>query len=199
MIRHTEKQFEHWVERILNDCKRVSGIEASDLEFLFHYPISVSATDRNVKVIKKTLDKANVISCGEYILSLSADKKKFRITNPISGKTGYSKMYKGEIAFNYRTALAIAWARYCKDEIPRVKVSLNTENMKNLTYGTVIVDTETGSEYIVIGQHPYSKKTIVVFDKIKFSVKKDRSKIEPKTITLPDPDDAYSDRYELVE
>lgn len=109
------------------------------------------------------------------------------------------KCTKGEISFNYRTALAIAWARYCKDEIPRVKVSLNTENMKNIVYGTVIVDTETGSEYIVVGQHPYSKKTIVVFDKTKFSVNKDRNKLEPKTITLPDPDDAYSDRYELVE
>ena len=199
MIKYTEKQFEYWVERMLSECTRVSGVEASDLEFLFHYPISMSATDRNVKVIKKAVDKANVISCGEYILSLSADRKKFRITNPISGKTGYSKMHKGEIAFNYRTALAIAWARYCKDEIPMVKVSLNTETMKNIVYGTVIVDTETGSEYIFVGQHPYSRKTIVVFDKTKFSVNKDRNKLEPKTITLPDPDDAYSDRYELVE
>lgn len=158
MLKYSPYQFDNWKTRILNDCKKVSGIEPCDLDFLFHYPVNISAVERGIRVV----DSLSVIYKNGYIISLNGNK--LTIFNTKTRKSGYSKKSLYESSFNYETALAIAWARYCKNEIPIVKDFITEDNIQSIQNGTIIRDvfSNKNQEYIFIGNYPYDLNSIVV-------------------------------------
>lgn len=133
MLKYSPSQFDNWKIRILNDCKKVSGIEPCDLDFLLLYPINISGVERGIRVVD-----SSVIYKNGYIISLSGNK--LTIFNTKTGKSGYSKKSIHEPSFNYETALAVAWARYCKNEIPIVKDFITEDNIQSIQNGNIIQD-----------------------------------------------------------
>ena len=158
MLKYSPVQFDNWKTRILNDCKKVSGIETCDLDFIFHYPVNMSATERGIRVV----NSHSVIYKNGYIISLNGNK--LTIFNTKTGKSGYSKKSICEPSFNYETALAVAWARYCKNEIPKLMEYITEDNIQSIQNGTIIRDvySDNKPEYIFIGNYPYDLNSIIV-------------------------------------
>lgn len=166
---------------------KVSGIEPCDLDFLFHYPVNISAVERGIRVVDTV---SSVIYKNGYTISLNGNK--LTIFNTKTGKSGYSKKSIYEPSFNYETALAIAWARYCKNEIPIVKDFITEDNIQSIQNGTIIQDaySDNRPEYIFIGNYPYDLNSIIVVPNYKTPTK-------PIIIKVYTPE--FGNRYEILQ
>lgn len=187
MLKYSPSQFDNWKTRILNDCKKVSGIEPCDLDFLFNYPVNIPVTVRGVTVVDPV---PAVIYKNGYVISMN--RSKLRIFNVTTGKSGYAKESLYEPSFNYETALAIAWARYCKNEIPIVKDFITEDNIQSIQNGTIIQDvySDNRPEYIFIGNYPYDLNSIIVVPNYKTPTK-------PIIIKVYTPE--FGNRYEILQ
>lgn len=162
MLTYNTRQFEDWTERVLNNCKKDSGIDPSFLDFLFHFNATISTAENNIRIIQKEKGKQTIISKDNWMMSLSKDERIFRLTNAQNGKTGYSKLNRDDISFNYRTALAVAWTRYCKNEIPKLKKTITSLTINKLKPNDIVRDIFSGGEYAFIGRHPAIPDRIIV-------------------------------------
>ena len=187
MLKYSPSQFDNWKTRILNDCKKVSGIEPCDLDFLFHYPVNISAVERGIRVVNTV---PAVIYKNGYVISVNCSK--LRIFNITTGKSGYSKKSIYEPSFNYETALAIAWARYCKNEIPKLMKFITEDNIQSIQNGTIIRDVYEANkpEYIFVGNYPYDINSIIVVP---------NCKTPTKPIIIKVGMSEFGNRYEILQ
>jgi hypothetical protein len=96
-----------------------------------------------------------------YPFIFSYIRNKFTISNVANGKFGYAYCHPYEVP-DLNIALGVAWARYCGEEIPKIKKYLTKEEFVNLENGICICD-EDGNNYTVIGKDLISEDCLVVY------------------------------------
>ena len=96
----SSKEFDYWIDRMCFDCRKGTGIYPSMLDYLFHYPIKRN-DNYNIHVVNH-----DTIVHSQWIMTkYNTD---FRLTNYLSGKTGWARMNDYD-EWSNRYALGIAW------------------------------------------------------------------------------------------
>lgn len=140
MKEFTEDQFNRWVDRLYNECVKVTGFTYEDVDYLYYTKIgcirqkpdllmTISSDSCNTRI--DTARKGNYIVtvCGVCNL---------KIINLRNGKFGWSRQCYTEPCFDPKVALAVAFARYCKDEIPKVEKRNRIIDFEKVKFGTEI-------------------------------------------------------------
>ena len=130
------KKYNKWLDRIYYDCP---------------IPKDTAYTAYTLGYCKVT----------NYIVMWNNKNATLRIVNLKTGKTGWSKLNKKD-KFNSKIALAIAWARYCKYNIPKVHDFITIDSFTTMKSGTSIFDTYFNDEYIFVGINPVFHNQVVV-------------------------------------
>lgn len=106
-------KFNIWISRILDNCYKVTGITSKDVENL-HGSFLTKAL-----LSDEEFSELYDIPCKKFgkFLIVMRNHDNLRIINITNGKSGYSKRNVGDF-FDPKVALAVAWARYCKNPIP---------------------------------------------------------------------------------
>lgn len=130
------EKYNKWLDRIYDDCPIHKG---------------AAYTAYTLGYCKMT----------NYIVIWNNKNATLRIVNLKTGKTGWSKLHKKD-RFNSKIALALAWARYCKYNIPKVHNFLSIETFANMKCGTHILDTYFNDEYVFVGMNPVFHDQVVV-------------------------------------
>lgn len=134
-------EFDEWVSKMIRDCIHNTGIHDGAIKDLESYPY-VEQHKRlfwNMKFIYTSKgQKGTVLEHHQFKVYISEDGNYLRITNVINGKSGYSKKNTGD-KFDARVALAVAWARYCKNTIPKLKTYFTKEQFLDLENGNVFL------------------------------------------------------------
>lgn len=128
--------YDKWLDRIYNDC-----------------PIH--------KDIAYTAHTLGYCKSDNYIVVWDSKKAILRIFNLRTGKTGWSRLNKKD-RFNSKIALALAWARYCKYNIPKVHDFLSLETFANMKCGTHVHDTYFNDDYRFVGINPVFNNQVVL-------------------------------------
>jgi hypothetical protein len=116
------KEFNDWVDTIYKEFKKHSKLIQEDV----------------VKLYNNSSDGiSTTTSDGVYILTYIPDKGKLILINNYNGKSGYAR-WDESIPFNGKIALAVAYARYCKIEIPKVRKYLTQDNVYKIPLGSTI-------------------------------------------------------------
>lgn len=116
------KEFNDWVDTIYKEFKKHSKLNPNDV----------------VKLHNHSSDGINTsTSDGVYFLTYIPHKGKLILINRYNGKSGYAK-WDESIPFDGKIALAVAYARYCKIEIPKVRKYLTKENLSRFSLGSTI-------------------------------------------------------------
>lgn len=97
----------------------------------------------------------------DYMVTYNNKQSILRIINTKTGKVGWSKKNKRD-EFNSKIALAIAWARYCKYNIPKVHNCLSLETFANMKSGTPVHDTYFNDDYRFVGINPVFNNQVVL-------------------------------------
>ena len=101
----TKKQFDKWVESHYYDCTKSTGIGNNVIE--------------TIKYDMRHNNNFTSITNKGFTISITGKKSKtLRITNAKTSKTGYSSVDLTTETFDIFIGIAIAWARYCNEEIP---------------------------------------------------------------------------------
>ena len=191
----SDEYFMDWVQRMIEDCKKVTNIIPGDVLDLTEYP----DVGMGAKIIRETgfvtsaygydadLSSGTNMRRNQYNIFLSYDRSYFRITNIVNGKSGYSKKLQND-SFDARIALAVAWARYCKNPIPRTKDYLNKIQFLDLENGNIFYS-KNGQKFIVIGIEPQTKDMMVVY--------REKDKNLKEIVTIPYIPKTYSFKKEL--
>ena len=160
MIYLSQKDYDDWIERMYNDCKKVTGFGEEEAEYVY-YPTIISNPELEFGICRFNSTTRNspdktVIRKGDFILCKLDFCMDFRIINIRNGKTGWSRKSVWECNFIGKVALAIAWSRYCKCEIPRLRQYVTLDNFKNIGNGTILeYDGDSCFERVVfIGADP---------------------------------------------
>ena len=141
----SSKEFDHWINQMCFDCKKGTGIYPSMLDYLSHYPIKRN-DNYNIHVVNHDTIVRSQWVMTKYITD-------FRLTNYISGKTGWARMSDYD-EWSNRYALGIAWARYCGYEIPKIKDYLTESDFENLKSGTILKTDDSNEKITFIGLDP---------------------------------------------
>lgn len=116
------KEFNDWVDTIYREFKKHSKLVQEDV----------------VKLYNNSSDGiATTTSDGVYILTYIPNEGRLILINKYNGKSGYAR-WDESIPFNSKVALAVAYARYCKIEIPKVRKYLTKENLNTFILGSTI-------------------------------------------------------------
>jgi hypothetical protein len=109
-------KFDIWVDRILDNCYKVTGITFKDVKNI-HGSFLTKAI-----LSDEEFSELYDIPCKKFgkFLIVMRNHDTLRIINITNGKSGYSKRNVGDF-FDPKVALAVAWARYCKNPIPKEK------------------------------------------------------------------------------
>lgn len=163
----TKKQFDRWVESHYYDCVRSTGITTEVIESLASvYLFTNNDVKYNYFNYKASFEK-------HFIVSLSGKRSKtLRIINMKTGKTGYSSVDTTTETFDIFIGIAIAWARYCGEEIPTEieedtveQHYLTIDDFKNMKYGTRIRvigdDGKPSFPYTFVAMHPAWENVII--------------------------------------
>lgn len=129
-------KYNKWLDRIYNDCPIHKDIACTA------YTLGYCKRDN-------------------YIVIWNNKNATLRIVNLKTGKTGWSKLNKKD-RFNSKIALAIAWARYCKYDIPKQYDFITIDSFTTMKSGTSILDTYFNDEYIFVGMNPVFHNQVVV-------------------------------------
>lgn len=160
-----KEQYDKWIYKMIRDCIRNTGIHDGAIKDLASHPY-VEQEKRmfwNMKVIyTNKRQRGNVLDHHQFMVYISEDGNYLRITNVINGKSGYSKKNTGD-KFDAKIALAIAWARYCKNDIPICRTYITKEHLRNLSAGTVFYDTISGTKMKFVGTDPMNDINIIVW------------------------------------
>jgi hypothetical protein len=127
----SNENYQDWISRMYNDCNSVTGFNVYD-----------------VQSVNKFTDKNRCYKNGDFVIYVTKNGET-RITNIKNGKSGYSRCNFNLNTFDPITALAIAWARYCKCEIPKVKEYLTKYEFFELKNGDCFIVGD--SVFTVIG------------------------------------------------
>ena len=181
----SKTEFDEWVSRMILDCIRNTGIHDDAIKDLASFP-NVEQTKRlfwNMNFIYTNKEqKGNVLKHHQFTVYITEDGNYLRITNVINGKSGYSKKNTGD-KFDAKIALAVAWARYCKNTIPKRKTYFTKEQFLDLENGNVFYS-NNGQEFTVIGIEPHTKDMMVVY--------RERDRNLKEIVTIPYIEDMYS-------
>ena len=111
-----KEKFNIWVDRILDNCYKVTGITSKDVEDIHGSFLtkSILSDEEFSELYDEPYEKF-----GKFLMVMK-NHDNLRIINIINGKSGYSKRNVGDF-FDPKVALAVAWARYCKNPIPGQK------------------------------------------------------------------------------
>lgn len=115
------KEFDEWVDAIYREFNKHSKIRHEDV----------------IRLHNKSSNNIISTTDGIYILTYIPNKSKLILINKCNGKSGYAR-WDESIPFNGKIALAVAYARYCKIEIPKVRKYLTTENLSKFNLGSTI-------------------------------------------------------------
>ncbi|MBO7212290.1 MAG: hypothetical protein J6V44_14990 [Methanobrevibacter sp.] len=110
----SKEKFNIWVDRILDNCYKVTGITFKDVENVHGSFLTkgLLSSEEFSDLYDDPYEKF-----GKFLIVMK-NHDNLRIINIINGKSGYSKRNVGDF-FDAKIALAVAWARYCKNPIPR--------------------------------------------------------------------------------
>ena len=149
-----------WVKWILgkrNDCLNTTKIGMDKIVCLERYPLKSFKTgkfsdDDTYLVPHKSYVANSYKSIFNYPFVFTYVDNKFTISNVKNGKFGYAYCHTYN-ATDFNIALGVAWARYCGEEVPKIKKYLTKDEFENLSNGTYIFD-ERGYKFIIIGKDP---------------------------------------------
>ena len=137
-------KYEKWIRRMTHNCHKVSGFVSEDVTCLY-----------------VGLDKSFAYRVQRGFI-LSVNNGVLRIYNSRTGSYGWSKKSKKD-KWDSRIALAIAWARYCKNEIPMCEERLTKDQIKGFKVGDIIYDTIAGMKMKFVGIDPMNGENIIVW------------------------------------
>ena len=154
----TKKQFDRWVESHYYDCTKSTGIGNNVIE--------------TIKYDIRHNNNFTSITNKGFTISVTGKKSKtLRITNAKTGKTGYSSVDTTTETFDIFIGIAIAWARYCSEEIPTEIEEdvephyLTIDDFRNMKYGTKIrvigEDGKPSFQYTFVAVHPVWENVII--------------------------------------
>lgn len=138
MKTYSEPRFYDWVNRMYQECKRVTGICAEAVETLNDKSIGCfRELPYGYMEFTDTLKNKGVDTFrkNDYIITFRSD---FKIINLKNGKCGWSRMPYFTPKFDGKVALAVAWARYCKCEVPKVETVKRIVDFSKVKSGTEI-------------------------------------------------------------
>lgn len=127
MFEVTEKEFYEWSDKMYKEAVNVTGITEDIVEYLYYRNIDCfrSKPEGLSVFYDGLLEESDTCRKGNYIITFCTDgRSTFKIINLRNGKCGWSKMPYFAPKFDGKIALAVAYARYCKNEIPKVKKNL---------------------------------------------------------------------------
>ena len=178
-------EFDEWVSETIRDCIRNTGIHDGAIKELASYPY----VDQDKKlfwninfIYTNKGQEGTVLRYHQFMVYISEDGNYLRITNVINGKSGYSKKNTGD-KFDARVALAVAWTRYCKNTIPKLKTYFTKEQFLDLENGNVFYS-KNGQKFIAIGIEPQTKDMMVVY--------RERDRNLKEIVTIPYIENTYS-------
>ena len=178
-------EFNEWVSKMILDCIRNTGIHDGAIKDLASFPYVDQEKrlfwDMHIICMNKG-HSGNVLRNHQFMVYISEDGNYLRLTNLINGKSGYSKKNTGD-KFDAKIALAVAWARYCKNTIPKLKTYFTKEQFLDLENGNVFYS-KSGQKFIVIGIEPSTKDMMVVY--------RERDRNLKEIVTIPYIEDMYS-------
>ena len=129
MFEITERDFYEWSDRMYKEAVRVTGITKEIVEYLYYRNIHCfrSRPERLYLFNDGIHEESDTCRKGNYIITFCTDgRSTFKIINLKNGKCGWSKMPYFAPKFDGKVALAVAYARYCKNEVPKVKKNIKT-------------------------------------------------------------------------
>lgn len=129
MFEVIEKEFYEWSDRMYEEAVKVTGITKEIVEYLYYRDIGCfrKAPERLHFFNDGLFEETDTCRKGNYIITFCTDgRSTFKIINLKNGKSGWSKMPYFAPEFDGKVALAVAYARYCKNEVPKVKKNLKT-------------------------------------------------------------------------
>jgi hypothetical protein len=136
-------EFENWVEKKYHDMMIATSFRLSQI------------TQLNLVV-----DKGMAISRTGFTITFIRKSLTIRICNAYTGKTGKAKCNISD-TFSFKKGLAIAWARYCQDNIPKV-IERFKVYPKTLRNGDTFYPSENSTErYTFIGRNPFDNKCYI--------------------------------------
>ncbi|MBO7212291.1 MAG: hypothetical protein J6V44_14995 [Methanobrevibacter sp.] len=178
-------KFDMWVSRMINDCIRNTGIHDRVIKDLASFP-DVNYEKRllwDMRVMYTNKGHSgNVLIHHQFMVYISEDENYLRLTNIVNGKSGYSKKNTFD-KFDAKIALAVAWARYCKNTIPKLKTYLTKEQFLDLENGNIFYS-KNGQKFIAIGIEPQTKDMMVVY--------REKDKNLKEIVTIPYIKETYS-------
>jgi hypothetical protein len=178
-------EFDEWVSKMILDCIKNTGIHDGAIKELASFP-NVEQSKRlfwNMNFIYTNKGpKGTVLKHHQFMVYITEDGNYLRITNVINGKSGYSKKNTGD-TFDAKIALAVAWARYCKNTIPKLKTYFTKEQFLDLENGNVFYS-KSGQKFVAIGVEPQTKDMMVVY--------RERDRNLKEIVTIPYIKDTYS-------
>lgn len=139
MFEVTEKEFYEWSDRMYKEAVNVTGMTKEIVEYLYYTNIHcVRSKPERLYVFNNGLfEETDTCRKGNYIITFCSDSRStFKIINLKNGKCGWSKMSYYTPKFDGKVALAVAYARYCKNEIPKVKNLKTIISFNNVEPGT---------------------------------------------------------------
>lgn len=141
MKKFTEEQFSRWVDRLYNECVKVTKFTCEDVDYLYYTKIGCFRKQPNllcefVDIQHNKLTGTCTKFLSDFIITLKGGY--FRIINLRNGKSGWSKMAYCEPEFDAKVALAVAFARYYKNEIPKVEKLNRITDFEKVKFGTEI-------------------------------------------------------------
>lgn len=173
-----KEKFNIWVDRILDNCYKVTGITSKDVEDIHGSFLAKTLLSREEfsELYKEPYEKF-----GKFLIVMK-NHDNLRIINITNGKSGYSKRNVGDF-FDAKIALAVAWARYCKNTIPKLKTYFTKKQFLDLENGNVFYS-KSGQKFIVIGIEPQTKDMMVVY--------REKDKNLKEIVTIPYIKETYS-------
>lgn len=153
----SKEKFNVWVDRTLDNCYKVTGITSTDVDNVLG---SFLAKGLLSSEEFSDLYDTPYMKFGNFLIAMR-NPDSFRITNITNGKSGCSKRNAGDF-FDSEIALAVAWARYCKNPIPRVIHYFTKQEFLDLENGNVFYSI-SGRKFITIGIEPQTKDMMVVY------------------------------------
>lgn len=183
-------KFDEWVSKMIRDCIRNTGIHDNAIKDLTSFP-NVDLEKRlfwNMHVMYMNGGHSgNVLRNHQFMVYISEDGNYLRLTNIANGKSGYSKKNTFD-KFDAKIALAVAWARYCKNTIPKLKTYLTKKQFLDLENGNIFYS-KSGQKFIAIGIEPQTKDMMVVY--------REKDKNLKEIVTIPYIPETYSFNKEL--
>ena len=148
MKEFTEEQFNEWVDRLYNECVKVTKFTCEDVEYLYYTEIGCFRKQPNLLYEFVDTQQGKLTgTCSKFLSDfiITFNNGYFRLINLKNGKSGWSKKSYCEPKFDSKVALAVAFARYCKNEIPKVEKLNRIINFEKIKSGTEIFYSGTSS------------------------------------------------------